>query len=181
MIYLLYILFPIWLVAGLLDYWCHRRSDIERTSGLPESRLHVLQALQLGVPLFAALFLEINALVLAVIILCVLAHSATSYWDVSYTISRRYISPFEQHVHSYLDVIPLVAALIIILLHRDQFLALLGAGPERASFSLRAKAEPLPAVWVTLVTVSVLGVQGVALLEEFWRTWRHASISGART
>ena len=33
---------PLWLLAGLGDWLCHRRARIERTSGAPESGMHVV-------------------------------------------------------------------------------------------------------------------------------------------
>src|SRR5690606_6298255 len=35
--------YPAWLIAGGIDYWCHRHSSIERTSGVVESLYHVAQ------------------------------------------------------------------------------------------------------------------------------------------
>ena len=60
--FLWYGLFPVWLIAGFADYLCHRKSDIGRTSGFRESLLHLLQSFEVGFPLLAGLFLEINAL-----------------------------------------------------------------------------------------------------------------------
>ena len=31
---------PVWIGAGLADWWCHRRTDIERTAGTRESAIH---------------------------------------------------------------------------------------------------------------------------------------------
>jgi hypothetical protein len=161
--FLLYGLFPLWLLAGVADYFCHRRTRIEATSGVRESRLHVLQALQLGMAIFSGLFLEINALVLAIIVLAVLAHSLTSFWDTAYSAPRRYISPFEQHVHSHLDVIPVMAASIVVLLHWETF---------PASFALQWKSNPIPANYLTAVISAILIFEGLPLCEEFVRARR---------
>ena len=40
--YLMYVLLPAWFVPGIADYWMHRRTRIERTSGLRESAIHAL-------------------------------------------------------------------------------------------------------------------------------------------
>ena len=37
--YLMYVLLPAWFVPGIADYVMHRRTRIERTSGLEESGL----------------------------------------------------------------------------------------------------------------------------------------------
>ena len=38
--YLMYVLLPAWFVPGIADYVMHRRTGIERTSGLRESGIH---------------------------------------------------------------------------------------------------------------------------------------------
>jgi hypothetical protein len=116
--------------------------------------------------------LEVNALVLLVMLLCVIAHSLTALWDAQYTAPRRYISPFEQHVHSHLEYIPLVALSLLAMLYWNQFTALFGAGAEPASFSLRLKSEPLQARYLIIVLVPVLLVQGALLAEEAFRSRR---------
>lgn len=168
--YMLYVLLPLWFAAGVADYWCHRRSCIEKTSGPGECVLHVLQAAQIGIALIAGLLCEINALVLLVMLLCVIAHSLTAIWDAWYTAPRRYISPFEQHVHSHLEYIPLVALSLVAMLYWSQFAALLGAGSEPASFRLSLKSEPLETRYLIIVLVPVLLVQGALLAEETLRS-----------
>jgi hypothetical protein len=172
--FLWYVLFPVWLAAGFGDWLCHRRSRIEQTSGFRESLLHALQAAQLGVPLLAGLLLEIDATVLLVMIVCVLAHTATAVWDLAYTTPRRYISPAEQHIHSYLEILPMVAVAIVAILHPDALAALAGAEPGLRA-ELRLKADPVGAGRVALVLGLVACVQGLPLLEELWRTARTGS------
>ena len=43
---LLFGIVPTWLAAGVVDWWCHRRTGIEENSGLPESLSHVAQFAQ---------------------------------------------------------------------------------------------------------------------------------------
>jgi hypothetical protein len=158
--YLLYFLFPLWLVAGFADYLCHRRTAIERTSGWRETLFHVAQAVQLGVALFVGLFLEINALALFIMIGAVLAHAFTSFWDVRYTAPRRYISPLEQHVHSHLEWIPIAAVSIVVLLYWDQL-----SGPA-PSFSLSLKDNPLPRSYLAVTLGLIAAVLVLPLAEE---------------
>lgn len=167
---LLYVIFPLWLVAGIADYGCHRRTRISATSGIYESALHLLQAAQIGIALLAGLFLEINAAVLALMLTCLIAHTATAAWDVSYTSGRRYISPFEQQVHGYLEVLPFMAAALVSILYWPQFAALFGAGDAPADFSLHLKNEPLAMRYPAAVIASVLVFDFLPLLEELWRT-----------
>ena len=37
-----YFLVPVWLAAGVADWWCHKRSRIEGTTGMKESLMHLL-------------------------------------------------------------------------------------------------------------------------------------------
>src|SRR3954470_16579939 len=94
-ILLLYFIMPVWFLAGVADYLCHRATDIEHTAGPKESLLHLLMFAEVAVPLLMCLFLDINALVFAIMIVAFLAHEATALWDVSYAIKRRYVSPIE--------------------------------------------------------------------------------------
>jgi hypothetical protein len=173
---LLWFLLPLWFLAGVADYLLHRRTQIEDTSGLGESRLHILQAIEIGIPLLAGLFLEINSGVLALMILFVAAHTATALWDTSYSNPRRYISPFEQHVHSHLEYIPIVAVALVVVLHWDAFLGLFGAGTSRASFDIKLKSNPVPLPYLLAVLVPVF-VQSLLLTEETLRSARGTRIA----
>jgi hypothetical protein len=174
--FMFWVLLPLWFGAGVADYVLHRRTDIEHTSGASESWLHVLQALQIGIALLAGLFLEINSLVLVILIVCVLAHTATALWDATYTDKRRYISPLEQHVHSHLEYIPLVIVALVVLLHWDAFLGMSGIGSHEGGWSLRLKRNPLPAPYVVTVLVAVFVAQGALLVEEALRCLRARSV-----
>jgi hypothetical protein len=104
----MYVIVPVWLLAGLADYVCHRASRIEHTSGIAESLLHLLQFAEVGVPLLAALFLEINAAVLLVMLVGLVLHQATAVWDVRYANATRRVAPTEQHVHGVLEMTPAI-------------------------------------------------------------------------
>jgi hypothetical protein len=168
---LMYFILPLWLAAGFADYLCHRRADIEATSGPKESLLHLLQFAEVAVPILAALFLDINALVIALMIVCFGLHEATALWDVSYASRTRYVGPIEQHVHSFLEMLPLMALLLVSLLHWDQFLAVFGLGEGR--WDVRLKSPPLPSPYVVAVLVLVLLFEVLPYLEETWRGLRH--------
>jgi hypothetical protein len=60
--------------------------------------LHLLQFAEMAVAVLAALFLEINALVLLIMLVCFVLHEATALWDLSYASARREVTPIEQHV-----------------------------------------------------------------------------------
>lgn len=146
---LMFFILPLWLAAGFADYHCHRAAHIERTSGWRESLLHLLQLGEIGVPIVAALFLEINAGIILLMAVCFLLHEATAFWDVTYANAKRVVPPIEQHVHSFFEMLPLIGLLLVVALHWEQFVALFGNGTPRFEFVL--KQEPLP--WIYVATV----------------------------
>lgn len=157
-------IYPVWLLAGAADYLCHRRTDIEHTSGSTESWFHLLQFLTLLIALAAGALLEPNAVVFGVMVVSVLAHTLLAHLDVSYTDGQRYISPFEQLVHGFMDVLPLVAAAIFGVLNWQR----IGAGLDGVSFSL---VQPdSTRVWLL---ASFVTLAGVPILEELVRTRRY--------
>ena len=160
---LIYFVLPVWAAAGFADYLCHRAASIETTSGPKESLLHLLQFAEMGVPTLAAIFLEINALIILIMIVCLILHELTAIWDVSYAYQTRIVTPTEQHVHSFLELLPLAGLLVIITLHSQQFLALFGLGNEAAEFGLRLKQPPLPWLYVTVMPSLVPAVRRTAL------------------
>jgi len=161
---------PVWFLAGIADWLCHRATDIEHTAGPKESVIHLLMFGEIAIALLACLLFEINALVFAIMILVFVAHQLTALWDVSYAAPRRYVSPVEQQVHSLLEILPLAAGLLIAVLHFPQLLALFGLGTERADFTLTPKHEPLPLGSVLLVLGAALLLELLPYLEELWRT-----------
>src|SRR6476659_6651781 len=126
--FLLYFILPLWLLAGFTDYFLHKRTQIERTSGTKESVLHALQLGEAGIPVVLGLLYDINAMIIGIMLIALVTHEITALWDVTYANTRRYIGPLEQHVHSFLEILPLMAVSFVIVLHWDQFLALFGFG-----------------------------------------------------
>jgi hypothetical protein len=87
---------------------------------------------QVGIPLLAAMFLEVNALIIAAMLATFLIHEETALWDVSYATTARTVTPIDQHVHSFLEMIPLMAIVCVVSIHWSQFLALFGASELEA-------------------------------------------------
>jgi len=112
-----YVVFPLWLLSGVADYLCHASSDIAHTSGTHESALHLLQTAEIGLPVLVFLFMAGNALALALMTAGVVAHTATSWRDVTFAAQLRRISPGEQYVHSFLNVLPWIALALVAILH----------------------------------------------------------------
>lgn len=163
------VVLPLWLAAGLCDYTAHARTRIEETSGVHESVLHLLQTAQIGVPLLAVVLLEVNAGVLSLATAGVAAHSVTAYRDLRYTAPRRHVSVFEQYVHGFLIVLPLVALALVVLLHWPA-VAALWRGDAR--WEVYWKQPSLDARIVTGVLLACLLLGVLPGVYEFVRTWR---------
>ena len=82
--YMLYFLLPLWIIPGLMDWWCHRRTRIKATSGTTESLIHLLMMAEIAIPITMGLLLEINALAISIMIAAFFVHEATAFWDVAY-------------------------------------------------------------------------------------------------
>ncbi|HEY6644841.1 hypothetical protein [Povalibacter sp.] len=159
-------LYPAWLVAGGCDYLCHRATDIGYTSGPTESWLHVAQFATLLALLCFAIFVTPSWLGAGLLVVCVIAHSALSLIDVSYTVTRRHVSVFEQFVHGFMDVIPCVAVALLIAVQ----------WPLRAAPEWRTSIDP--GSWLLLGSFIVLS--GLPIFEELIRTYRQAAGSSQR-
>jgi hypothetical protein len=169
--FLTYVLIPAWLVPGVLDWSFHRKTKIECNAGAHESLTHVLMALEAGAGIAMGLFLEIDAGVIAGMFGAALVHEATTVWDVGYTASRRTISQAEQHTHSFLEVLPFVAAAFAAFAHPEQTRALVGAGSGKPRFAFRRNRTPPPLA--TIAAVAASGLFGVApYVEEMVRCLR---------
>ncbi|WP_318012593.1 MULTISPECIES: hypothetical protein [unclassified Mesorhizobium] len=139
MLILMYFLLPVWLAAGFADWLCHRASHIESTTGAKESLIHLLMFAEVGIPLLAAMFLDVNALIILIMIVTFFVHEATAMWDVSYATTARTVTPIEQHVHSFLEMIPLMGLVSVISLHWGQFLAFPSTGDSSSPCSGRGR------------------------------------------
>jgi hypothetical protein len=163
------VVFPAWLLSGFADYACHARTDIAHTSGVHESALHLLQTAEIGVPMLAFLFLEVDATVLLLMFAGVLLHTFSSWRDLRYAAALRVIPPSEQYVHSFLNVLPWVALALVAVLHWPVVAGLLDPSiASRWSLQLREPAFDRAIVVGILVASALLGV--VPGLLEFART-----------
>lgn len=170
--YLLYFILPLWLLAGLTDYFLHKRTHIEDNSGIKESLLHALQLGEAGIPVVLGLLFDINALIIVIMLVALLVHEATALWDVTYAHTRRYIGPLEQHVHSFLEVLPIMAVSFVTVLYWDQFQALFGAGSQAARFEFRPKADPISLPYLMAFFGAIVIFIVVPYGEELWRCFK---------
>ena len=155
---LLYGVLPAWIAAGIADWWCHRRSAIDRHASTHESILHLAMGAQAGATLLATLFLEPIPAVAAFAIGGALVHEATVVYDVAYTAPRRTITQAENHVHSALEILPFVVASVAT------------ATARRAAPGFRFPALPGGAVVAGIAAAAILGMG--PHLEEFVRCLR---------
>ena len=160
---------PLWVAAGFADWLCHRAARIELSAGPRESALHLLMLAEAAIAVLAALFLQVNAGVIALIIAALIVHQLTAMADVRYANAVRSISPNEQHVHSFLESLPFMAALLVFILHWPQLLSLFGLGAEPADLSIRAKDPPLNPIYLAALLTAIALVEVLLYAEEFWR------------
>lgn len=171
-IVLMYIVVPVWLIAGFADWLCHRAANIQAATGAKESLIHLLMFAEVGIPLCAAIFLRINAGLILLMLVAFFAHEATALWDVSYAVSARRVSPLEQHIHSFLEMMPLAALLLVVSRHWRQAIALFGFGEESARFELALKPEPLPPTYVAVLFGAIVLFELLPYVEELLRGLR---------
>lgn len=170
--YLLFVLIPLWIVPGVLDWYWHKRTEIENTSGLSESLIHSLMMAEVGLPIQLALHFEINPLVLGIMTGALLAHSATAVWDVRLAVHHREVKTGEQHTHSFLEVLPFMGLAFAACLHGDAVRRLVTGNTKAGDWQLRLKKPRLPLTY--LFGMAGLIAVGVVLpyANEAWRCWK---------
>lgn len=134
---------PLLVLAGALDWACHRRLRIEFTAGLAESLLHLLMLALLGSALLAGLFLQPTAGLIALLAGAVLLHDGIYALDLRVALAAREIPALEQWVHGFQHLLPWAGVAGVMALSPGQARALLGLGGEAADWSLRLM-DPLP-------------------------------------
>lgn len=178
--YVLEVVMPLWIASGAIDYWLHRRSRIEATSGTTESAMHAAGITLSALPVLAGLFLEIDAGVIVTMTGGYVAHVGMTVADVAYASERRPVVPIEQHVHALLEVLPFAALSMLLVAHREQALALLGRGSQRPRFAPRLKRTPLPQRRVVATIAAFALFVAIPYAEEFVRCVRYARASRGR-
>jgi hypothetical protein len=166
------LLLPTWVAAGFGDYLCHRASKIETTSGTHESMTHSLMIATSGVGVMAALLFDVNESVLAVMFGSAVVHEAIVLWDVGYAAGRREVTSTEQHMHSFLEVLPWAGLAFTACLNPSDVRAIMSEGLLARGLRLRWKKHPVPlgflAATMALVTLGLV----VPYAEELVRCYR---------
>jgi hypothetical protein len=178
--YLMYGVLPAWFVPGLLDWYQHKRTDIEHTAGTRESLIHLLMMAEVGVPVTVVLLCEVNPLVLTVILASIAAHEATALWDVTTAEkSGREVTPWEQHIHSFLESMPIMAASALGCLHWRDVRQLLKGVRSRGAWRLRPKRKRVPARYLAGIGAAIVATIAVPYGEELTRCLRASGSKAA--
>ena len=172
---LMYFIMPLWLLAAFADWLCHRAADIEHTSGPKETLIHLALFTEMAVPVALVMNFEVNALIIAVMILFWALHEATAVYDVAYAAAHREVTPIEQWVHSYLGVLPLMSLVLVVTSNWSQLQALFGFGPDPARFDLTWRSPGLPLWYQAAILAGTFLFVVLPYAEELRRGLRAAS------
>ena len=141
-----------------------------------ESLLHLIQFGLVGLPLVAVLFLKVNAGLLLILAIFVTLHHTVAYIDVRYANAMRQVRPTEQMIHSFLELLPITAYLLLAATAFGELQALLGQGNEHADFSVRVRSHSLPHWYLISVICAAVSVNLAPYLEEFVRCFRASAL-----
>ncbi|MDR7094311.1 hypothetical protein [Hydrogenophaga laconesensis] len=168
---LMYGVLPLWVLGGLVEGWCHRRTHINAPASRRETAYHLTLLAQMGLGGLAALWLEINLAMLVLLLALFLLHEATHWLEIGRPRGTRELQAAERMAYSFLELLPLFTVLCLIALHGSQA----GGWLDPREWQLRWKDEPLPPGYVlTLCTVIAL-FHIVPRLEDTVRHWRAGS------
>lgn len=154
---LMYGLFPLWVAAGFADWICHARTGIAATSGLGENGLHWLMYAEIVAGVAAVLYFELNVAVLAIVFAVFVLHEITVYGELQYSTMLRDVAPFEQMVHSFMELLPLVALVL---------LALVAWPLQLDDWSLRPRSGPWPLDTIGIALAATLLFNALPLAQE---------------
>lgn len=167
---ILYGCLPLWVVMGFADYLCHRRSGIERTTGLRESIDHVVMGAQIGVPVFLGLYFEINVHLLLMALALLVFHVWVAHHDLTYALHKREITIWETHAHSFLEVLPFVVVALIACKRWPAFVDLITLN-WAGHLTLVPKEAPIDFQYIVGYFAFMMVVGVAPYLEEIYRCW----------
>jgi hypothetical protein len=169
-----------WGVPGLVDWWYHRRSQIERPDrgGTKESLIHSLMLAESGIVVVLALLYEVNPAALAVMTAAAMAHEVTANRDVELARgSARHVTAGERQTHSFLETLPFVLAG---LLAASNWTQLRSTWRQLSSWRLRRRGGGLPAHYLLGVAAALTVTGALPYAEELVRCLRHRGPTPAR-
>ncbi len=163
---------PLWLVMGFADWYCHRKSRIEQTTGMRESILHAIMGMQIGVPVLLGLYFEINVLQFLIMFAILVFHEVIAHLDVKFALHTRKISILETHVHSFLEVLPFVIVALLICINWPAFVDLITFN-WAGNMGLEWKRQPIATGYITTYFFTLLIIDVLPYVEEFYRCWQY--------
>jgi hypothetical protein len=104
---------PLWIAAGLADWWLHRQSEIEHTSGVAENIFHLALFTLIALGAVITATLEINSGVVALLFAIFILHELLTWFGLKMVSRVRFITPLEQMVHSLMEILPLTVLAIL--------------------------------------------------------------------
>ena len=169
---ILYVILPIWTIAGTVDWWCHRKTKIEETSGLKESIIHSIMGIQVGLPIIACLVFEVNVLLMLFCFFILITHEYVAHQDIVWATPRREISHLEIHAHSYLSTVPFYLIGLIVVRRWDTFIKMITLDWS-GEMSLVLRSEPIGGTpyYLPYYLTFALCVGVVPYVEENIRCW----------
>jgi len=175
---ILYLLLPLWVIVGSLDYLCHRASHIERNDGLRESLMHMGMGVLVGIPIWLGIFCKINVLVMLVCFICFILHEIVAHNDVVWAASRRKISIWETHLHNYLGTIPFYVLALVICRNWAAFINTITL-KWSGEIYIQLRPEPLgSANYVMTYAAFMIVVAILPYVEEVHRCWKYQNSEG---
>ena len=164
---LAYAAYLLWLLAGLGDFIRHWRTDLPHTSGLAESVAHLVQLALLGTAVVFGLAFGMGRTLASLLLGLVSLHAIVGYLDARIAFTRhRVVSPVEQHLHSVLDMAPIIAFAWLLASTWPM------AAADDWQLAWRRPALPIAAWLAALVPALLLTVVPATL--EFRASWKVA-------
>ncbi len=171
---------PLLMLAGVLDWACHRHLRIEHTAGLPESLLHLLMVALLGSAILAALYLEPSAGLLCLLLAALVLHDIAYAADLHVALARRTIPALEQWVHGFQHLLPWAGLAGIMALAPGQTLSIVGLSDATPDWTIRLKTSLPPPTYSAALIGSAFLFNVLPFLLEARRSARAAVRESAR-
>jgi hypothetical protein len=153
--------YPLWLLAGWLDYRDHRRNETASPHGAREAALHLAMLVQVGLGLAAALAFLPSYLLLWVLLGLAMAYLVTTSLNPRWVDGRRRTGVMARLLHTLFEALPLLALALFIadnLPRLDRIAA--------PAWALAWRSPPLPpGVWLAVFLPAAIFAIGPGLAE----------------
>lgn len=175
--FIMYVLLPMWGIAGFVDWCCHRATQIEKNSGIWESLIHSIMGVQVGLPILICLIFEVNVLALLLCFFVLITHEIVAHHDVHFTAPLREISIWEVHAHNYLATIPFYMVALTVMLRWETFIKMITLDwSGEMSLVLRSHAIGHQPMFVPYYLGFMCCVCVIPYIEELYRCYRYSSL-----